>query len=62
MLLHDLDIRNDPVLGDSLSHVGSALCHPIYHGGVPTYWNIAFRVAKLAASRAEFMLTTLPGA
>jgi sigma-B regulation protein RsbU (phosphoserine phosphatase) len=43
LLLHNLNVREDPVLGDALSHLGSAIVMPLYDEGEPRYWNIAFK-------------------
>jgi phosphoserine phosphatase RsbU/P len=43
LLLHDLNVREDPVLSDSIAHLGSALVLPLYDEGQPRYWNLAFR-------------------
>ena len=43
LLLHDLHVREDPVLGDSIAHLGSVIVMPLYDEGEPRYWNLAFR-------------------
>ena len=42
-LIHDLDARDDPVLGDALTGLGSCLAIPAYDGGEPRYWLFRFR-------------------
>lgn len=42
-IIHDLFLRNDPVLGDRLARMGSACVLPLYDEGEPRYWNIQFR-------------------
>lgn len=41
-LAQDLDLRGDPVLGDELRVMRSALALPLYHEGRPLYWTIHF--------------------
>ena len=53
-LLHDLAVKNDPVIGDSLAGMGSALVMPLYDEGEPRYWNIPFR-----RGREEFTVEEL---
>ncbi len=47
-LIHDLHVREDPVLGDSIAHLGSVLVLPLYDEGQPRYWNLAFRKGPTA--------------
>jgi sigma-B regulation protein RsbU (phosphoserine phosphatase) len=44
-LFHHLDLKGDPVLGDALAGLGSAMVMPLYDEGEPRYWNIPFRRA-----------------
>ena len=41
-LLHDLEIDNDPVLGDKLADMGSCIASPIFDHGKTPNWNIYF--------------------
>lgn len=50
LILHDLNVRNDPVVGDALAHLGSAIIMPLYDEGHPRYWNLAFRKGPAAFS------------
>src|SRR4051812_22755927 len=43
VLIHDMDVPSDPVLGDQLKDYGSALFIPLFDEGQPRYWNIQFR-------------------
>jgi sigma-B regulation protein RsbU (phosphoserine phosphatase) len=43
LIVHDMNVRNDPVLGDALAQMGSAVVLPLYDQGHPVYWNLAFR-------------------
>ncbi len=42
-LFHDLDLRGDPVLGDELAHLRSAIASPLFDTGQPLNWAINFR-------------------
>lgn len=52
-LIHDLDLRGDPVLGDELAGMRSAVIFPLYDDGHPRYWTIQFRAAPNAFSFDE---------
>lgn len=52
-VLHDLEVRGDPVLGDTIAHLGSACVMPLYDEGEPRYWNIQFRRGREAFSVEE---------
>lgn len=43
LMAHNLNVRDDPVLGNSIAHLGSAIVLPLYDQGQPLYWNLAFR-------------------
>lgn len=43
LLVHDLDLKGDPALGDTLADMGSVMCMPLYDAGQPRYWNFQFR-------------------
>ncbi len=43
LIASDLNVRGDPILGDSIAHLGSVMVLPLYHEGQPVYWNLAFR-------------------
>jgi sigma-B regulation protein RsbU (phosphoserine phosphatase) len=53
LLIHDLDVRDDPVLGDRLAEMGSALVLPLYDGGEPRYWNLQLRRDREGFSLGE---------
>lgn len=42
-VVHELDVRDDPVLGDALTGLGSCLAIPAYDGGEPLNWLLRFR-------------------
>ncbi len=42
-IIHELNLRNDRVLGNRLAGMGSACVMPLYDEGEPRYWNIQFR-------------------
>ncbi|MCA9296985.1 MAG: SpoIIE family protein phosphatase, partial [Phycisphaerales bacterium] len=42
-LIHDLDVRDDPVLGDALAPFRSLLAIPLFDGGEPLNWAIMLK-------------------
>lgn len=42
-LIHNLFLRNDPVLGDRLADMGSCLAMPVFDGGRVLNWTLMFR-------------------
>lgn len=52
-VLHHLELRGDPVLGDTLAHLGSACVMPLYDEGEARYWNIQFRRGREGFSVEE---------
>ncbi|MFM9994880.1 MAG: PP2C family protein-serine/threonine phosphatase [Phycisphaerales bacterium] len=42
-LIREMDVPDDPVLGDALRHQRSALVVPVYHEGEPVYWTLQLR-------------------
>lgn len=42
-LIHDLFLRDDPVLGDALAEFGSMIAVPAFDRGEPLNWNFQFR-------------------
>lgn len=52
-LYHDLDVRRDPVLGDALAGLGSALAVPLFDGGRVQNWGLAFRTEPRGFSPAD---------
>lgn len=42
-LIHNLFLKNDPVLGDQLSGLGSCLAMPVFDGGKVLNWTLMFR-------------------
>lgn len=43
-VIHEMYLKDDPVLGNELAHLGSACVMPLYDEGHPRYWNIQFRI------------------
>lgn len=54
VLLDDFSVPDDPVLGDAIAHVHSALFLPLYDEGEPRYWNIPFRARPKAYTQQDF--------
>jgi phosphoserine phosphatase RsbU/P len=52
-VITELELRGDPVLGDLLEPMGSALVIPLYDEGEPRYWTLQFRRARGAFSAEE---------
>jgi phosphoserine phosphatase RsbU/P len=52
-LIHDLDLRRDPVLGEALAGMGSACVMPLFDDGEPRYWNIQLRKGRDAFTLDE---------
>lgn len=42
-LIWELDVRNDPVLGDSIADMRSCMATPLFDGGEALNWGIVFR-------------------
>ena len=42
-LIHHLDLRDDPVVGDALAKYGSMMAIPLFDNGEPYNWSISFR-------------------
>jgi len=42
-LLHDLDLRGDPVMGDDLAGMGSCIAVPLFDAGEALNWSFTFR-------------------
>ncbi|MDY7110158.1 MAG: PP2C family protein-serine/threonine phosphatase [Planctomycetota bacterium] len=42
-IIHNLHLRDDPVLGDSLQDYGSLMAIPLFDGGEPLNWSISLR-------------------
>lgn len=42
-LIHDLDLKDDPAMGDALGGMGSCIALPLLDGGRPINWNFQFR-------------------
>ncbi len=64
-IFHDLDLRADPVLGDELAHLHSAIASPLFDAGEPLNWAINFRKDPSAYTDEEleqsFISTNLVG-
>lgn len=41
-LIHDLDVRDDPVLGSALAEMGSCMASPLFDEGQAMNWNLYF--------------------
>lgn len=52
-IVHELYLKNDPVLNNRLAGIGSACIMPLYDEGEPRYWNIQFRVEPNAFTVEE---------
>lgn len=52
-IIHELYLKNDPVLKDRLANIGSACIMPLFDEGEPRYWNIQFRVEPNAFTMDE---------
>jgi sigma-B regulation protein RsbU (phosphoserine phosphatase) len=44
-VVHHLNVRNDPAVGDALAKYGSMMAIPLYDNGEPLNWAITFREA-----------------
>ncbi len=51
--VHNLYLRDDAVLGDTMSRYGSMLALPLYDAGKPLNWSITFREPREAYSIRE---------
>jgi hypothetical protein len=54
VLLDDMQVPADPVLGDAIAHMRSAMFLPLYDEGEPRYWNIPFRARPRAYTPLDF--------
>jgi phosphoserine phosphatase RsbU/P len=52
--INDLDIANDPVLGDSIKHFRSCLALPVWDHGIPINWAFAFQRERNGFDEIEF--------
>ena len=52
-IAHHLDLRSDPILGDSLAEMGSCIAIPLFDAGQPLNWGITFRRNPIAATVEE---------
>ena len=59
--VHNLYLRDDPVLGDTMSKYGSMLALPLFDGGEPLNWSITFREPREAFTISEVEETILRG-
>lgn len=58
-LFHDLDLSEDPVLGDALADMRSAVASPLFDGGRPLNWAISFRRDPQGYTPADLELSFL---
>jgi sigma-B regulation protein RsbU (phosphoserine phosphatase) len=52
-LLHHLNLRNDPVVGDQLAEYGSMMALPLFDNGQPINWALFFRHEPEGYSETE---------
>jgi sigma-B regulation protein RsbU (phosphoserine phosphatase) len=52
-VIHDLDVRDDPVLGNKLARFGSCLVNPLFDDGQAINWSITFRLEPRAYTLAD---------
>jgi len=52
-LFHAMDLRDDPVLGNTLKGIGSAIASPLFEGGQPLNWGISFREEPYGFTEAD---------
>jgi sigma-B regulation protein RsbU (phosphoserine phosphatase) len=61
LLIHDLAVTDDPVIGNSIAGMGSLMCVPTFDRGVPQYWTLQFRRARdgFTYDELEHAVTTI---
>jgi phosphoserine phosphatase RsbU/P len=52
-LIQDLEVSGDPVIGDLVKEMGSAVVIPLFDRGEPRYWTLQFRKGQEAFSVEE---------
>lgn len=52
-VLHHLGVKDDPVLGDLLAHMGSAMAIPLFDAGTVKNWGVIFRPDPEGFTQAE---------
>lgn len=60
-ILHHLDIRDDPVLGDALLGIGSAMAFPLFDSGKALNWGVLLREAPEAFTPEEMETQLMRG-
>lgn len=60
-LIHDLYVRNDPVLGDSIADMGSCVAIPVFDGGKVLNWTLQFRRDAQGFTQEELETNLLTG-
>jgi phosphoserine phosphatase RsbU/P len=53
VLLDELHVPDDPVLGDALAGMRSAMFLPLFDEGEPRYWNVPFRARPRAFTQQD---------
>lgn len=52
-LVHNLFLKDDPVLGDTLADIGTAVVCPIFEGGLPLNWGMSLRHEAEGFNKAD---------
>lgn len=60
-LVHNLDVRDDPALGDTIAEMGSCIVLPLLDQGEPINWAFQFRVDPRGYSEADLEQALLIG-
>lgn len=60
-MLVDLDVGNDPTLGDRVAQMGSVLAYPVLEGGRALNWTIVFRRDRAGFTPRDIEETVLQG-
>ena len=58
-VIHDLDLRDDPVLGDEYAEFNSCVAIPLFDAGESLNWNIGFRNDPQGFSLEDLELTMM---
>ncbi len=60
-VIHNLDLRNDPILGDDFAEFGSCVAIPLFDNGNALNWNIGFRHDATGFTVEDLELTMMLG-
>jgi sigma-B regulation protein RsbU (phosphoserine phosphatase) len=60
-LVYEMDVQDDPVVGDLLSEFGSVLATPMYFTGSPEYWVVLLDKEPRGLDHSELSETILRG-